>query len=77
MLNMACDGQTGLFVSDLLTQLGYTARNGVKLILQRALQVESIKEIQINASMIQGDCGYNNVQLLLFCSSIKVLVFVL
>jgi hypothetical protein len=45
VLNIACDHPTGLFVSGLLTEFCDTATSGEKLILQRALQFEIVKEI--------------------------------
>jgi hypothetical protein len=43
VLNIACDCATGLFVSGSLTEFGDTATSGVKLIMQRALQVETVE----------------------------------
>jgi hypothetical protein len=75
VLNMACDCPTGLFVSGAITSFGETATNSTKVILQRALHVETTDEVLMEGAMIHGDRGYNDDAFLRFCSKINASLF--
>lgn len=75
VLNMACDCPTGLFVSGAITSFAETATNSTKVILQRALHVETTEEVLMSGAMIHGDRGYNDDAFLQFCNAIKASVF--
>jgi hypothetical protein len=75
VLNMACDCPTGLFVSGAITSFGENATNSTKVILQRALHVETTEEVMMMGSMIHGDRGYNDDAFLKFCNQINASLF--
>jgi hypothetical protein len=49
--------------------------NGVKVILQRALHVETSEEIEMKGTVIRSDRGYNDDQFLKFCNKVNASVF--
>jgi hypothetical protein len=58
-----------------MTQFRETATNGVKVILLRALHLETSKEIKMQGAMIHSDRGCNNNKILCFCNKVHLSVF--